>query len=540
MKHTVFATISVLLGTSTTVAQTVPDLGRIYRELKRHRAIQIDRLHGYTTRGRFPRNTDFPERRMPYFVDRYGTRCAVGELMWQSGHRAAVLGIARAHNQVRVMDVSNGPLVDWVLSSGLTQEECAHVQPSYEFYFTATEGERERVQTHLRKVEARLRAQSEQSLGRALRRYLDHEIAVGALTPNHKGALLAALKDKEPNVRIGAAHAIARLKIPARNELSACLDDDNREVRFWAAAALLETKPPPIGPQPHRGILKALQGALRDGSADQRMLAVSRLGILAYGAGMVPGERKTLREIRAALQPAVTDKSADVSFLARCMIALVGPRRNLQYQKLAYYNVAQRFLELQAGNDVHAAALLIDSKPLEHLLKEKPQLVNARNRFGETPLHLAAKSHWTQTRTLLKHKPDLAAQDVLGRLPLHVATSYVGGDPKIRDRIYSWTPLHYATHSGNHWMIERLIAEGADPNSKDKFGFTPLHLAVGCATPETDSVKLGGLNSYLTTRTLLKHGAERNVKDKKGRTPRQWAEELDNKDALDALSKQGG
>lgn len=38
-------------------------------------------------------------------------------------------GIAKANNQIRIKDVKDGPILDWILRSGLTQEEC--VQGTY-------------------------------------------------------------------------------------------------------------------------------------------------------------------------------------------------------------------------------------------------------------------------------------------------------------------------------------------------------------------------------------------------------------------------
>src|SRR6266508_2888718 len=49
------------------------------------RARNLAVLHEYWVRGVFPVNTDFPGRRIPYFVDRYGTPCAMAYLIEQSG-----------------------------------------------------------------------------------------------------------------------------------------------------------------------------------------------------------------------------------------------------------------------------------------------------------------------------------------------------------------------------------------------------------------------------------------------------------------------
>src|SRR5436309_1683677 len=44
------------------------------------RTRSLDVLHEYWVRGVFPVNTDFPGRHVPYFIDRYGTRCAMAYL----------------------------------------------------------------------------------------------------------------------------------------------------------------------------------------------------------------------------------------------------------------------------------------------------------------------------------------------------------------------------------------------------------------------------------------------------------------------------
>lgn len=74
--------------------------------------------------------------------------------------------------------------------------------------------------------------------------------------------------------------------------------------------------------------------------------------------------------------------------------------------------------------------------------------------------------------------------------------------------IYSSTnrKLRLAAYTNNAGLVEKLLSQGADPNSSDEFKRSPLHLAA-CR---------GYVN---VVRTLLKHGANPNVKDDVGNTP---------------------
>jgi len=96
------------------------------------RARNLDVLHEYLMRGIFPRNTDFPGERVPYFIDRYGTRCAMAYLIEQSGHGDLVARVAATHNNARVRELQDDPaLVAWLDQNGMTLAEAARVQPSY-------------------------------------------------------------------------------------------------------------------------------------------------------------------------------------------------------------------------------------------------------------------------------------------------------------------------------------------------------------------------------------------------------------------------
>lgn len=144
--------------------------------LAQRRKVQLERLHEYAGRGEFPLNTGFSGAMVPYFIDREGTPCAVAHLIIASGDRELAESVARADNHVRVAQIKDGPVLDWILGSGLLQEEAALIQPSYGFMHTGERerlAERVRVRRHLREVEKTLRADNERSLERATERLLN-------------------------------------------------------------------------------------------------------------------------------------------------------------------------------------------------------------------------------------------------------------------------------------------------------------------------------------------------------------------------------
>ena len=103
------------------------------------RGRNLDVLHDYWVRGVFPKNTGFPGQRVPYFVDQYGTRCAMAYLIEQSGHGDLVARVAATNNNARIRDLKTDPeLVAWLQENGLTADEAARIQPSYDGGWTTT------------------------------------------------------------------------------------------------------------------------------------------------------------------------------------------------------------------------------------------------------------------------------------------------------------------------------------------------------------------------------------------------------------------
>lgn len=95
----------------------------------------IARLRAYARAGVFPKNTDFPGR-VPYFVDRFGTRCAMAFLIEQSGRGDIVSSVAATRNNAFIAELARDPevrrvLLAWLEENGLSVDEAARIQPSY-------------------------------------------------------------------------------------------------------------------------------------------------------------------------------------------------------------------------------------------------------------------------------------------------------------------------------------------------------------------------------------------------------------------------
>lgn len=89
------------------------------------------------------------------------------------------------------------------------------------------------------------------------------------------------------------------------------------------------------------------------------------------------------------------------------------------------------------------------------------------------------------------------------------------------------TILFTAANENQSKLIEPMLSKGANINSTDKDGETPLSAAA----------QAGYLNAV---KVLLDHGADANLADKRGRTPLDYAIEFEHPDVADLLRSQGG
>ncbi|KAH8428032.1 ankyrin repeat domain-containing protein [Aspergillus melleus] len=133
---------------------------------------------------------------------------------------------------------------------------------------------------------------------------------------------------------------------------------------------------------------------------------------------------------------------------------------------------------------------------------------HSRDLKGVMAIHLAASVSASTTWHLTSIGADIQARTFDGRTPLHYASAASesntvglicdiyrenGWSVDIRDRM-GRTPLQEAARSGDLECVQFLLQAGANPNSRDNRGLTPLH-----ATAEYCPSKQGsGLKSQIT------------------------------------------
>jgi len=151
-----------------------------------------------------------------------------------------------------------------------------------------------------------------------------------------------------------------------------------------------------------------------------------------------------------------------------------------------------------------------------------------------TSLHLAAfYADLESVQALLEHGADINARNEYGEVPLHLAASpfedphhYQFDDPYSHRRkdLYH---CHLA-------IVQLLLNYGADANTRDDAGFTPLHHS-SCRQKPLSTLFGTAEGAYL----LLKHGANIDAKDNQGRTALELALDHGHDEMARFLSEHG-
>ena len=156
--------------------------------------------------------------------------------------------------------------------------------------------------------------------------------------------------------------------------------------------------------------------------------------------------------------------------------------------------------------------------------------VNAKDKYGGTPLHLSATfGHKEIVELLITKGADVNAK---------------GGESMM-------TPLLGAVAGGHNEIIELLIARDADVNAKSSFGMTPLDVAISLLQTKTADLlrKHGGKHSTINTaatagdaeavKEFLATGTEVNAKDEDSWTPLHYAAGGGQKEIAELLIAEG-
>jgi hypothetical protein len=108
-------------------ATHAPSRALVVKALARRRAANVARFHAYRIAGVYPHNLQ-PGSTRNIWRDADGHLCAAATMIDRSGQHELVADIADHATYVRLGEVTDGPLLDWILTSGLTQVEIATIQ----------------------------------------------------------------------------------------------------------------------------------------------------------------------------------------------------------------------------------------------------------------------------------------------------------------------------------------------------------------------------------------------------------------------------
>jgi hypothetical protein len=107
--------------------EQAPSKADVIQALSARRAQNLASFRAYRKGGVYPHND---VRRGPLNVwrDRDGHLCAAATMIDKDGQHDLVATTAKTNNFIRLLDVTEGPLMDWILTSGFTIEEIDRIQ----------------------------------------------------------------------------------------------------------------------------------------------------------------------------------------------------------------------------------------------------------------------------------------------------------------------------------------------------------------------------------------------------------------------------
>jgi hypothetical protein len=112
------------------VINTTVNATDVRAALAQRREQNLAAFHAYRTKGIYPHNTYQPGK-LNVWTDQEGHICAAATIIKASGYDELVQQTAVDSNFIRLGDVKQGELMEWILTSGLTQDEIATIQEPF-------------------------------------------------------------------------------------------------------------------------------------------------------------------------------------------------------------------------------------------------------------------------------------------------------------------------------------------------------------------------------------------------------------------------
>jgi hypothetical protein len=100
---------------------------RLKKILAKRRDRNVKAFQTYAAKQQYPEN-HIVDGEINIWIDGQGRRCAAAQMIWASGAKALVEQQAADDNFIRLANVTEGPLMDWILTSGLTHDEVVLIQ----------------------------------------------------------------------------------------------------------------------------------------------------------------------------------------------------------------------------------------------------------------------------------------------------------------------------------------------------------------------------------------------------------------------------